>query len=151
MSAISSVKQSRPVRTAAGYRSRFQTWKRARPFWGGLLLTLSGLVIGIIPMDLAMKFALIPTEFAFVGLIFAIFVVLCGLFALAKPPLAEFFGAAGMLISIISIFGALGGFVVGTVLGILGGSLCIAWVGPDEQASETTEQSADTTAAETTD
>ena len=150
--AVSSVRQSKPVRTAAGYRSRFQAWKSARPFWGGVLLTLSGLVIGIIPMDLAMKFALIPTEFAFVGLIFAIFVVLCGLFALAKPQLAEFFGAAGMLISIISIFGALGGFVVGTLLGILGGSLCVAWVGPEAEASEsTTEQSSDTAAAETSD
>ena len=151
MSAISSVKQSKPVRTAAGYRARFQTWKRARPFWGGLLLTLSGLVIGIIPLDLAIAFALIPTEFAFVGLIFAIFVVLCGVFALVKPELADFFGAAGMLISIISIFGALGGFVVGTLLGILGGSLCIAWTGPGGEPTESTTEQPSNATAETTD
>ncbi|MFD1515008.1 DUF6114 domain-containing protein [Halomarina rubra] len=150
--AVSTVRQSGPVQRAASYRSRWQSWKHDRPFWGGVLLTLSGLVIGIIPLDLAMKFALIPTEFAFVGLIFAVFVVLCGLFALAKPELAEFFGAAGMLISIISIFGALGGFVVGTLLGILGGALCIAWVHPSEEsAAAPTEQSSSTDAAETTD
>jgi hypothetical protein len=31
------------------------------------------------------------------------------------------------LLSVLSIFGALGGLVVGLVLGLLGGNICIAW------------------------
>ncbi len=117
-------------------RGRFANWRRDRPFWGGFTLTLAGLVIGIIPLDLALKFALIPTSFAFVGLVFAVFVVLCGVFATVQPQFASFFGAAGILLSVASLFGALGGFGVGTILGITGGSLCVAWVHPEEIEDE---------------
>ncbi|MHB9288540.1 DUF6114 domain-containing protein [Halobacteriales archaeon Cl-PHB] len=117
-------------------RSRFADWRQDRPFWGGVTLTLAGLVIGIIPLDLALKFALIPTTFAFVGLVFAVVVVLCGVFAVLQPQFSSFFGAAGMVVSVASMFGALGGFGIGTILGIVGGSLCVAWVHPDEVEDE---------------
>ncbi|WP_254544570.1 DUF6114 domain-containing protein [Halomarina pelagica] len=119
-----------PTVGADGYRRQFGSWKRDRPFWGGVLLIVSALIIGIIPLDLALKFALVPVEFAYIGLIFTVFVLLCGVFALAQPKLASFFGVAGMLIAIASIFGALGGFVVGTIVGIAGGALCVAWEPP---------------------
>lgn len=139
MSTISdTIGDNRAVQSVSDYRSRFGSWKRQRPFWGGLLLVLSGLVIAIIPLDLALKFALVPTDFAFVGLIFAIFVVLSGVFALYQPQLAGFFGAAGILVAIVSIFGALGGFVIGTLVGILGGSLCVAWEPPAEESASAT-------------
>ncbi|MFC7154466.1 DUF6114 domain-containing protein [Halomarina halobia] len=117
---------------ADGYRRQFSSWKRERPFWGGVLLIVSGLLIGIIPLDLAVKFALVPAEFAYIGLIFTVFVLLCGVFALAQPELASFFGVAGMLIAVASIFGALGGFVIGSIVGVAGGSLCVAWEPPAE-------------------
>ncbi|WP_254535103.1 DUF6114 domain-containing protein [Halomarina litorea] len=139
MSTISdTIGDNRAVQSVSNYRSRFGAWKRQRPFWGGSLLVLSGLIIAIIPLDLALKFALVPTDFAFVGLIFAVFVVLSGVFALYQPQFAGFFGAAGILVAIISIFGALGGFVVGTLVGILGGSLCVAWEPPREESAGAT-------------
>lgn len=149
MSTISdTIGDNRAVESVSNYRSRFGAWKRQRPFWGGVLLTLSGLIIAIIPLDLALKFALVPTDFAFVGLIFAIFVVLSGVFALYQPQFAGFFGAAGILVAIVSIFGALGGFVVGTLVGILGGSLCVAWEPPREE--RTASEDADTSASGST-
>ncbi|MDZ7730123.1 MAG: DUF6114 domain-containing protein [Natrialbaceae archaeon] len=108
-------------------RQQFAEWRRSRPFWGGVIMMLAGFVIGYIPVNLAMSIGLIPTDFGMMGLLFAIFVVLCGLFAVIQPNLATFFGSAGILLSITSIFGALGGFGIGTLLGILGGSLIIAW------------------------
>ncbi len=116
----------------ATYRSQFRSWRHDRPFWGGVLVILAGLVIGIIPAELAMRFALVPSAFMFAGLVFAIFVVLSGIFALLKPEFAEFFGAAGILLSIASIFGALGGFGVGMMFGTIGGALCVAWERPGE-------------------
>lgn len=113
-------------------RERFAAWRRNRPFWGGVTLTSAGLVIGIIPLDLALTFALVPTSFAFVGLIFAVFVALCGVFSVLQPRFASFFGAAGILLSVASLFGALGGFGIGTILGITGGALCVSWVHPDD-------------------
>lgn len=126
-----------------GWQYRFANWRQERPFWGGTLLVLAGFIIGYIPYSLAMNMPLVPSHFAFVGLVFAIFVVLCGIFTIAQPQLRLFFGAAGILLAIASIFGALGGFGLGTILGILGGSLVIAWEpperiddGPDEAISD---------------
>ena len=120
----------------ASPRQRFAAWRRERPFWGGVLLLLAGLVIAYIPLNLALSIPLIPNHFAYIGLVFAAFVILCGIFTIVQPELANFFAAAGILLSIASIFGALGGFGIGTFLGILGGSLVIAWEHPDEHAQE---------------
>lgn len=118
------------------YRSNFASWRHERPFWGALLVILAGLVIGIIPAQLAITFALVPSTFMFAGLVFAVFVFLSGVFALLRPELAEFFGAAGILLSVASIFGALGGFGVGMLLGTVGGALCVAWERPESDTDE---------------
>ncbi|MGA9400852.1 DUF6114 domain-containing protein [Haladaptatus sp.] len=123
----------------ASYRTRFASWRHDRPFWGALLVILAGLVIGIIPAQLAITFALVPSTFMFAGLVFAVFVFLSGVFALLRPEFAEFFGAAGILLSIASIFGALGGFGVGMILGTLGGALCVAWEPPETTETDTEE------------
>jgi hypothetical protein len=124
------------------YRSRFASWRHDRPFWGGVLVLLGGLIIGIIPAELALTFALVPSMFMFAGLVFAIFVILCGVFALLRPDFAEFFGAAAILLSIASIVGALGGFGIGMMFGVLGGAMCVAWEDPRETESTSDEQAA---------
>lgn len=135
MSTANSLTQVRQGATER--RERFSDWRSERPFWGGLLLAIAGLVIGIIPADLAVTFAMVPGTFAVVGLIFAILIFLCGVFALAKPELASFFGLAGILLSVASILGALGGFIVGTLLGAFAGSLCVAWKHPKDRQPST--------------
>lgn len=124
---------------ARTYRARFADWRSERPFWGGVIMILAGTLIGYIPLNLAMSVPLVPSHFAYAGLIFAVVVVLCGAFAIVQPTLATFFGIVGILVSIISIFGALGGFGIGTLLGILGGSLIVAWETPGER--ETADES----------
>ncbi|WP_458185562.1 DUF6114 domain-containing protein [Haladaptatus sp. NG-WS-4] len=126
----------------ASYRSQFASWRHERPFWGGIFVLLGGLIIGIIPAELAINFALVPSMFMFAGLVFAVFVILCGAFALLKPEFAEFFGAAGILLSIASIVGALGGFGIGMMFGVIGGAMCVAWEGPSETESSANEQTA---------
>lgn len=109
---------------------RFADWRRDRPFWGGIVLTLAGMVIAIVPLELAIRFSLVTNYVVFAGLLFAVPVALSGVFSIVRPQYAAYFGVVGIVFAIASVFGALGGFGVGTILGILGGSLCIAWV-PD--------------------
>lgn len=115
----------------AGLYARFDDWRRERPFLGGLLLILSGLIIAYVPMQFATELLLVGGSFTFVGLLFAALVFLTGLFALMRPDLSRELGILGITMSILSIFGALGGLVVGMLVGIVGGNLCVAWRQPD--------------------
>ncbi|AEV20704.1 hypothetical protein GTCCBUS3UF5_34030 [Geobacillus thermoleovorans CCB_US3_UF5] len=103
-----------------------QRWRRRRPFWGATLLLLSGLIILWIPAHLY-EISLVPGSTVFVGFFFGGMVLLMAILSYAMPRLATLFGIIGMFSAILSIMGALGGFLVGTILGIIGGALCIAW------------------------
>ncbi|HEX7066263.1 MAG TPA: DUF6114 domain-containing protein [Bacillales bacterium] len=105
---------------------RFKQWRKRRPFWGATLTFLAGLLILWIPLHLYMlEFA--PGNFAIVGLLFGGLITIIGVMAYIYPQFSTVFGVMTIFLSVISIMGALGGFVVGTILGIVGGSLCIAW------------------------
>jgi hypothetical protein len=108
-------------------RARFDRWRRGRPFAGGALLVVASLVIAWIPINIAPDTILIGQTLSPIGLLFAALVFLCGIFALTRPGNADIFGIFGVLFSIFSLYGALGGFFVGTALGIIGGVLCYAW------------------------
>ncbi|WP_254525191.1 DUF6114 domain-containing protein [Natrinema caseinilyticum] len=113
------------------YRVRFARWRHDRPFWGGTILSLAGPVIAAVPLDLAARFGMGTTSFVLVGLLCAGIVFLAGVLSIARPQYAAQSGAIGVLFATVSIYGALGGFGLGTFLGMLGGSLCIAWVPAD--------------------
>ncbi|QLG49208.1 DUF6114 domain-containing protein [Natrinema halophilum] len=110
------------------YRVRFAEWRRDRPFWGGTMLALAGLIIAIVPLTFVFRFGMVSTRFVLVGLLSAGIVTVSGVFSLVRPAYASRFGVVGTLFAIVSIVGALGGFGLGTILGMVGGSLCIAWV-----------------------
>ncbi|WP_226004232.1 DUF6114 domain-containing protein [Natrinema salinisoli] len=114
---------------------RVSEWRDDRPFWGGTILTVAGIVIAIVPLTLAFRFGMGTSPYVLVGLSSAGFVSLAGIFSLRRPDRADYLGAVGILFAVVSIFGALGGFGLGTVLGMVGGSLCIAWV-PDDAAAD---------------
>lgn len=105
---------------------KLKRWKSSRPFWGATLTLLAGLLILYIPVQLyAIAFA--PGSFAFVGLLFGGLIVLIGVMTYIYPPFSTVFGVITIFLSVLSIMGALGGFFVGTILGILGGALAIGW------------------------
>ncbi|AGT33384.1 hypothetical protein M493_15840 [Geobacillus genomosp. 3] len=110
-------------------RSRWQAlqrWRKRRPFWGATLLLLSGLIILWIPAHLY-EISLVPGSTVFVGFFLGGMVLLMAILSYTMPRLSTLFGIIGMFSAILSIMGALGGFLVGTILGIIGGALCIAW------------------------
>ncbi|MDP4169607.1 MAG: DUF6114 domain-containing protein [Bacillota bacterium] len=103
-----------------------QKWRKRRPFWGSIVTILSGLLILWIPMNLFLS-AFLPGSLAVIGLLFGGLITLIGILALFFPNSSKLLGVFTIFLSILSVIGALGGFLIGTILGIIGGSLLIAW------------------------
>ncbi|PTX60769.1 hypothetical protein C8P63_10879 [Melghirimyces profundicolus] len=100
--------------------------EKKRPKLALTLVCLSGLFILWIPVNLYWL-AFVPGSFAFAGLMFGVLVLSCGVLGWLMPQYVRLLGAFAMILSITSIIGALGGLIIGTVLGIVGGALCLAW------------------------
>jgi len=118
---------------------RFNEWREDRPFWGGALLVFAGLLTAWAPIQFSLELALIGRWWTVMGLVFALGMFLSGAFALSRPDLARYFGIAGIAFSVLSLIGALGGYLVGMFIGVFGGNLCLAWNPPEEQTTFGTE------------
>lgn len=106
--------------------SKFKQWRNRRPFWGATLTVLAALLILYIPLHLyAISF--IPGSLVFVGFLFGGLILIAGIFAFIYPQFSTVFGVVTMFLSVLSIMGALGGFIFGTILGLIAGALCIGW------------------------
>lgn len=108
--------------------SKFRRWRRARPFWGGLFLVLSGLeLFWSANMDLANIQIHIGPQ-GFLSYLLPILMLICGVLVWFSPAQRMFYGIIGLLAALYSFIGLnLGGWFIGMVLGILGGALTIAW------------------------
>ena len=114
---------------------RFRAWRRGRPFWGGLFSVLGGLELLFIP--LAPLPVTIHQGIAGVsGLLMGGLMVLMGLVTWFQPPLRTITGIATLLFALVSLITSnFGGFAFGMLLGLVGGSLTVAWA-PNEPRSE---------------
>ena len=113
----------------ANGRSAFRGWRRSRPFWGGFLMILSGvflflsgnLDLGNIQIHLGVT--------GFLSYIIPAFMIIVGALAWATPPQRMLYGILGIIAALYSIVSVnLGGFLIGMLLGIIGGGLTVAWV-----------------------
>lgn len=115
------------LRKAVAYA---RLWAQFRPFWGGTLLLVAGLAMGLIPTVAAGVLPFAVGSFTGSAVLFALLLVVCGLSALTFPRLSSVVGLSGMLVSVLSVFGALGGYLVGSFFGGVGGLLTFAWRPP---------------------
>ena len=113
----------------------FAGWRARRPFAGAVTMILSGLIIMAIPLRLQFIFS--GSSMTLLGVAFGAMVIACGLFALVKPEFSTLAGVTGTAMAILSLIGAFGGLVIGMLVGIVGGNLCIAWQDPvrDEEGA----------------
>jgi hypothetical protein len=109
---------------------RFRRFRRSRPFWGGLLVVIAGLELGALPIgptDALIK----AGKSAGAGLACAGLLLLMGVVILIVPSQRIVAGLIAVGASLASfVLSNLGGFVIGMLLGVLGGSLAVGWV-PD--------------------
>ena len=110
-------------------RERFRTWRRSRPFVGGLLVVIAGIEMFFSgQLDLGN----IQIQFGLSGLqatIIPAVLVLLGVLVTTMPQHRVFYGVIALALSVYSLVGVnLGGFVVGMLLGAIGGVLVVAWM-----------------------
>lgn len=114
-------------------RESFAAWRGRRPFAGALLLFVGAAIISLVPLNTYLIFGPSKTT---VGLLFGALVFGSGLLALLRPGLSTVAGISGITFSVLSIYGAFGGFLVGMLVGIVGGNLCLAWTPPEPEEPE---------------
>jgi Family of unknown function (DUF6114) len=115
------------VSTATRVGRGWRHWRRSRPFWGGLLITLGGaeiLTSERAPLRVVLHFGV----GGLAGLLVPVIMVICGLLLLFNPQQRLFYSILAVLMSLASwATSNLGGFLVGMILGLVGGSLAFAW------------------------
>src|SRR5439155_21358789 len=119
----------RGVRTglARAWRN-FRRWRRARPFWGGLLLILSGAEIFLSGNLSLGSLTLKVGQQGFLPYVIPAVLILCGLLTWFTPQQRLFYGIVGAIVAVYSLIGVnLGGFLLGLILGVLGAGFAVAW------------------------
>lgn len=131
-------------------RERWRAWRRSRPFWGGLLVLLAGLELVLIPLSGvlghgALKLVIYIGIGGVFGILIGLLLVAAGIVIWVNPTHRVFYGIAGVVLGIVSFpTSNLGGFFIGMLLAIVGGSLAFAWapVDPAQAADEKAERAA---------
>ncbi|MEE2044664.1 DUF6114 domain-containing protein, partial [Nocardiopsis tropica] len=109
-------------------RGRFRDWRRSRPFWGGVLLVAAGVELLlapaaqslILPIDLIVYAGIAGVS----GALIAALLITLGALSWLQPAQHVFFGLVGLALALVSfVTSNFGGFVIGMLLGIVGGSL----------------------------
>ncbi|MFD3418643.1 DUF6114 domain-containing protein [Streptomyces decoyicus] len=105
----------------------WRRWRKGRPFWGGLAAVIAGAEICAIPLA-PLKIMLQQGIAGIPSVLMGLVMIVMGLSAWFAP---HYRGLAGVLTVLCAaaalVMSNLGGFLIGTVIGILGGSMIFAW------------------------
>ncbi|WP_306366882.1 DUF6114 domain-containing protein [Nocardiopsis sp. CC223A] len=111
---------------------RFRRWRHGRPFWGGVILIAAGIELLVapaaqtlvLPIDLIIYAGIAGVS----GTLIAALMIVLGVLSWVQPAQHTFFGVVGVLLALVTfVTSNFGGFVIGMLLGIVGGSLVFAW------------------------
>lgn len=105
----------------------FRAFRRTRPFWGSLWAILGGAWI-IKMMDFTFYLVVTGGWSYAAGYVMGGGMALFGLISMVKPEFKNISGLIVFLLALVAFPTAnLGGFLVGTILGIIGGSMIWSW------------------------
>jgi Family of unknown function (DUF6114) len=116
----------------------WRAWRRTRPFWGGLLLAAAGVELIGIPLSGVLSHGAVRLVIyigigGVFGVLIGVLLIACGVAVCLNPAHRVFYGIAGVLLGILSFPASnLGGFFVGMLLAIVGGSMAFAWTLADQ-------------------
>lgn len=109
-------------------RLAFRRWRKTRPFWAGIWTMLGGALIAYVPAT-AFKFFLMASGSLVLGVLVGVFIGVSGLMLWFIKPLRIFLGVVIVLLSLASFMTSdFGGLILGMLMGLIGGSLALAWV-----------------------
>jgi hypothetical protein len=105
----------------------FRHWRKGRPFPGGLLIILSGVELWLAPystIGVMIHEGIAGFSAVFIGALLVMF----GLAVWFAPAYRFFAGIASIMLGLIALPTVnLGGFLIGTLLALIGGALSFAW------------------------
>ncbi|MGZ3142787.1 DUF6114 domain-containing protein [Lentzea chajnantorensis] len=109
----------------------FTAWRRGRPFWAGLFVIAGAMVI-LFPPFVGVKLGDMIISIKTIGGVSALLIgtllIICGLSLWIAPGFRLASGIVTVLLSLVALVTTnLGGFLLGTVLSLLGGALAVAW------------------------
>ncbi|HEY5224289.1 MAG TPA: DUF6114 domain-containing protein [Microbacteriaceae bacterium] len=115
--------------TNSGWWHAFRAWARQRPFVGGVLTVLAGVEIFFSgQLDIGKLHVQLGIE-GLQSTIIPVLLVLLGVLVIAMPTHRIFYGILSLAIAVYSLIGVnLGGFIIGMLLGAVGGILIVAWM-----------------------
>ena len=118
---------ARPETSATG--SRFGRWYRSRPLIGGILIVVAGIEMVLSgQLDLGSIHIQVGIE-GMQAMILPFALVTLGVLIIVMPVHRMFYGIMCLALSIYAVVGVnLGGFLIGTVLGLVGGIMCVSWM-----------------------
>lgn len=123
--------RERPNDRYARMRGDFRVWRGQRPFWGGMLTLLAGIPIMYIPyqnLTLGSLTIRMSTTAGAGSLIIGVLLVVLGLTMWFQPQSRVFAGVAAILLALVSlVVSNFGAFLIGFLLGLIGGALCVSW------------------------
>jgi hypothetical protein len=120
------IPEDHPGVTVRAWRA-FTRWRRRRPFWGALLIILAGTEIALTQLAPVKVVVHLGVE-GLAGQAVPIVMILCGLLLWFSPEQRMFYAILSVLLSLASwVTSNLGGFFVGLLLGVIGGSAAFAW------------------------
>lgn len=112
-------------------RSSFAQWRRSRPFFAGLLMLLGGVVI-LTPAYLSLEVSNIIIQVSTISgvstFIIGALLIACGLMTWFGGGSRILTGVASIILGIVALpTSNFGGFVLGTLLALVGGALALSW------------------------
>ncbi|WP_166788705.1 DUF6114 domain-containing protein [Cryobacterium sp. HLT2-28] len=112
-----------------GAGSRFGRWYRTRPAIGGLLIAVAGIeMLFSGQLDLGNIRIQVGIE-GMQAMILPVALITLGVLILAMPAHRMFYGVMSLTFSIYALVGVnLGGFFIGTLLGLIGGVMAVSWM-----------------------
>ena len=109
-------------------RRRFRTWRRSRPFWAGFWSLLGGLLILAFPLKVV-RLMFVAGNVVWLAVAVGVMISICGLFLWIEPTLRRLISALIIVLALVSLVTSdLGGFLIGMLLALVGGSMGLAWV-----------------------
>ncbi|MGW4208536.1 DUF6114 domain-containing protein [Lentzea sp. NPDC004789] len=109
----------------------FTAWRRGRPFWAGLFVA-AGAIIILFPPFLGVKLGDMVISIQTLGgvssLLIGLLLAICAVSLWLQPKFRLAAGIVTVLLSLVALVVTnLGGFLLGTLLSLLGGALAVAW------------------------